>query len=771
MERGLVILMDLVIVLSKFFKTYKKAIDFNGLMAVLKVDTDEQDALMMALRELQLKGEIYKDEYGNYMHVASDFYLKFGKVRLSNKGNLYIKVGKDNIHLKKSRDCKVREGDAVFVEVIDNKGKHLRYKEAVVKSVVLGDELEHKDSYLVKGKVHKSKGNKFYLVIDNKKFIRIPKTALGSAYHDDIVTAQIVNKDGFCHAEVKEVTYRNYTKHAYEYVRIGEELRWVPSDRNYYPVELVSTGEFKENDKILADIKSQENGVVYIEYAGMLTKEESPYDVAVRIIKRYGFDEYFSDEALKEAEKLKASSNFSGRTNYINLNTFTIDGETAKDLDDGISIEKLDNGNYVLYVHIADVTNYVKEGMYLYQEGYKKGTSVYLQDYVFPMFPKILSNGLCSLNPNEVKCTKTCKMVIDKDTGKVIDVLISNSVIKSNKRMSYEDVDAILEDGKMIDSYKEYLLELHLMEELSNLLTKVNLKRGYTSFCCDEVVFAVDENGYPTETKMSNTSTARKMIENFMLLANETVATYLYYLDIPTLYRNHEPPKDYKLEQAIKNLIATGYLKGHVNLKDPYLVPKLLKRYHKREEFSYLSNIILNSMSRAYYDYQCRGHYGLALDYYVHFTSPIRRFPDIKVHEALNYVIDGRIGEVSSNKDLKKDGKYLSDRECAADEAEREYDHYLLRLYMDKFIGSDMQAEIDFIDKDFIYLRTDKNIDGILRHKGNFVANKKFIVVNGKRYRIGDRLEVTLTNFSNEYDSYQFEFGKNDKKVLIKKKS
>ena len=337
--------------------------------------------------------------------------------------------------------------------------------------------------------------------------------------------------------------------------------------------------------------------------------------------------------------------------------------------------------------------------------------------------------------------------------------------------MSYEDVDAILEDGQMVDGYEEYLPELHLMEELSNLLTKVNLKRGYTSFCCDEVIFAVDENGYPIGTQLSNFSIARKIIENFMLLANETVATYLYYLDIPTLYRNHESPKDYKLEQAIKRLIENGYLKGPINMKDPYLVPKLLKRYRNRKEFRYLSKIILSAMTRAYYDCECRGHYGLALRYYTHFTSPIRRYPDIKVHEALNYVLDGWIGEINSNSDLKKDGKYLSERECAADEAEREYDQYLLRLYMDKFIGMNMVSEIVFIDKDFIYLRTDKNIDGIIRHKGNFVANKKFLIVNGKRYKIGDRLEVILKSFSNKYDSYQFEFENNDKNVLIKKKS
>lgn len=758
--------MEFLDILDNFFKSYKKAISFYKLMKVLEVKAEDKHILERGLYQLQTQGKVYQDEYGNYMHVSREFYLKSGFVNLSNKGNFYIVLNGKNIHLKKSRYIKLQKGDYVYVELVPSLNGHCKYQEAEVRSIVRKPVSMEFPNYLVKGVVHETNRHVFLLILDDK-VIEIDKSDLGTAYHGDIVTAEVYEDYKKIRAKVRQVLERKSDCHIYEFCNHDGNLCWVPVGTSYYSVELEENdNEYKEHDKILAKVKTNKDGITVIECLEKLNQNEVNFNVANEIINSHGFSSVFSENALIEAKNLDFG-NIEGRENYIKLKTVTIDGDNAKDFDDAISIERLANGNYMLYVHIADVTNYVKNGTSLYQDAYERGTSVYLEDFVFPMLPEILSNELCSLNPNELKLTITCRMEID-NKGNVIDFLITKSIIKSDMRMTYKNVDNLLENDVIADNYDKFMDELLLMKELSEILKQRKLKRGYTYFDNSEISFEFDENGRPINLVKENYSISREIIENFMLAANETVASYLYYLDVPTLYRNHEAPKIFYLEKVIYKLKKTGYLKGNINEKDPYFIAKLLKRYRGKKEFAYLSKIILNSMTKAYYDVNCRGHFGLSLDHYLHFTSPIRRFPDIKVHESLKKVWDGEL--FFDDEELKKDGIFLSEREIASKEAEREYQHYLMDLYVCDYLGSEVEAEIIFIDNDNIYLMALGYVEGLLKHNSNYDREHKQIYFEGKTYKIGDKINVVLKKFSKEFGQYIFTSSISKEKKLLKKR-
>lgn len=759
--------MEILNILDDFFKTYKRAIDFYQLMSLLEIKAEEKEILERGLYQLQIQGKVYQDEYGNYMHVSEEFYLKSGYVLLSNKCNFYIRLDGKNIHLKKGQQLKIQKGDFVFVELVSSAKNHVKFQEAEVRSVVKKPISMDFPSYLVKGVVHQKDYQTFVLILDDK-VIEIEKKNLGTAYHGDVVTAEIYKDSNKIFARVKQVLERASDVYIYEYRKYQGNLCWVPIGTNYYSVVLLGKQDYQEYDKILARVKSEQNGIAFIECLKKLERENDNFNIAKEIVKCNGFPLEFSEQAIKEAESLEIGSVDEKRINYVNLKTVTIDGANAKDFDDAVSIEKLANGNYLLYVHIADVTNYVKPGMALYQEAYNRGTSRYLENFVFPMFPERLSNDLCSLNPNELKLTVTCKMEIDS-SGNVVDFLISDSVIKSAKRMTYNKVDDILEKGIIIDDYKNFIDDLFLMRDLSFILKRKKLTRGYTYFDNDDIRFELDSTGCPQRIVKNNFSTSREIIENFMLVANETVATYLYHLDVPTLYRNHDAPKYYCIEKVIATLKKNGYLNGKINDKDPFLVAKLLKRYRNKKEFASLSSIILNSMSKAYYAPECRGHFGLALFHYLHFTSPIRRFPDVKVHEALKGVWSGKIFSDDSVETLKRDGNYLSEREVAAKEVEKEYHRYLLNLYVSDYIGKEIEAEIIFMDSDNLYLRTLGYVEGTLTHNGNYDKYHKQVLFNGIKYQIGDRVSVVLKGFSKNLGQCIFDIDGYKEKKLLKR--
>ena len=380
------------------------------------------------------------------------------------------------------------------------------------------------------------------------------------------------------------------------------------------------------------------------------------------------------------------------RTDLRDLQMVTIDGEDAKDLDDAVSIEILANGNYRLGVHIADVSHYVKEKNPLDIEALNRATSVYLIDRVIPMLPKKLSNGVCSLNPKVDRLALTCFMEIDKN-GKTVDHEIVETIIKTNERMTYTDVTKILrdKDAETIKKYDYLYEDFKHMEDLCAILNKKRMGRGAIDFDFDECKIILNEFGKPVDIVPYERGIANRVIEEFMLTANETVAEHMFWLNVPFVYRIHEDPDEEKLMHFSEFAHNLGYPMKWGKEIHPRMLQEVIARVKGKKEEMVLSTLLLRSMMKAKYSPECSGHFGLASKYYCHFTSPIRRYPDLIIHRIIKEVINGGLSEKRTEK-LKKEveiaSKQSSDMERVAMEAEREVDDLKKAEYMSERIRS-----------------------------------------------------------------------------------
>ena len=400
------------------------------------------------------------------------------------------------------------------------------------------------------------------------------------------------------------------------------------------------------------------------------------------IIRKYNLPEDFPPSVLNSAldiEDFITEDEIKGRLDLRNIKMVTIDGEDAKDLDDAVSIERLENGNFKLGVHIADVTHYVKERSVIDKEAFKRATSVYLIDRVIPMLPKKLSNGICSLNPKVDRLTLSCIMEVNRQ-GKVVNHTIAQSVIKTNERMTYTDVTKILRDNdvELIERYKDLVDDFKAMEELCKILRKKRLDRGAIDFDFEECKIILDEKGKPIDIKPYERAIANRMIEEFMLLANETVAEHMEKLKVPFVYRIHENPDAEKLEKFKAFIYNLGYNDitwgEEVN---PKALQRVLDKFKGENEETIISTLLLRSMMQARYSPECAGHFGLAADYYCHFTSPIRRYPDLQIHRIIKEYLNKELTENRSKKLVSivdSAAKQSSEMERVAQEAEREVD-------------------------------------------------------------------------------------------------
>ncbi|MCG4586028.1 VacB/RNase II family 3'-5' exoribonuclease, partial [Anaerosalibacter bizertensis] len=365
------------------------------------------------------------------------------------------------------------------------------------------------------------------------------------------------------------------------------------------------------------------------------------------VIKHFNLPEEFPDKVLNQVdniEQIVTQEEMEKRVDLRDLTTFTIDGEDAKDFDDAVSIEKLENGNYKLGVHIADVSHYVKENSPLDKEALKRGNSVYLVDRVIPMLPKELSNGICSLNPNEPRLAISVFMEIDKN-GNVKEHTIIESVIESKERLIYDDISDILEKGdkKLKDRYNHIYKELVYMEELCYILKKKREKRGSLDFDFPETQIILDEEGRPVDIRKKERRIANKMIEEFMLVCNETIAENMYWAQVPLIYRVHENPDADEIEEFNKFIHNFGYnLKGTKEIH-PKELQNLMGKVKGKKEEELLNKLLLRSLKKAKYSSEIGGHFGLAAKYYCHFTSPIRRYPDLEIHRIIKEYINGRL--------------------------------------------------------------------------------------------------------------------------------
>lgn len=476
------------------------------------------------------------------------------------------------------------------------------------------------------------------------------------------------------------------------------------------------------------------------------------------IIRKYNLPEDFPPSVLNSAldiEDFITEDEIKGRLDLRNVKMVTIDGEDAKDLDDAVSIERLENGNFKLGVHIADVTHYVKERSVIDKEAFKRATSVYLIDRVIPMLPKKLSNGICSLNPKVDRLTLSCIMEVNRQ-GKVVNHTIAQSVIKTNERMTYTDVTKILRDNdvELIERYKDLVDDFKAMEELCKILRKKRLDRGAIDFDFEECKIILDEKGKPIDIKPYERAIANRMIEEFMLLANETVAEHMEKLKVPFVYRIHENPNAEKLEKFKAFIYNLGYNDitwgEEVN---PKALQRVLDKFKGENEETIISTLLLRSMMQARYSPECAGHFGLAADYYCHFTSPIRRYPDLQIHRIIKEYLNKELTENRSKKLVSivdSAAKQSSEMERVAQEAEREVDDLKKAEYMKDRIGEIFEGMISSVTGFGAFVELPNTIEGLVHitsfRDDYYIYDEDRLILIGERnkkiYRLGDKLKV-----------------------------
>lgn len=477
------------------------------------------------------------------------------------------------------------------------------------------------------------------------------------------------------------------------------------------------------------------------------------------LIKAYDFPEKFPDRVLSQAGRIAdeiSESDLSGRRDFRDICMVTIDSETAKDLDDAVSLEK-DDDFYKLGVHIADVANYVRENSAPDREALKRATSVYLTDRVIPMLPHRLCNGICSLNEAEDRLTLSCLMTIDA-RGTVVDHEIVESVIRTNRRMTYTDVNRIItkQDDKTAKAYADVSDMLLQMQELSLILREKQRRRGSIDFDIPESEIVLDRSGSAIDVKPYERNEATKLIEEFMLIANETVAEHFFWQELPFVYRTHgtpDPEKIRKLSQFIRNF---GYgLKMRADEIHPKELQQLLDRINGTPEEALIARLTLRSMQRAEYGTECLGHFGLACKYYCHFTSPIRRYPDLQIHRIIKDALHGECNEKKLKHYegiLPEVAKHSSKMERRAEEAERECDKLKKAEYMQQHIGERYEGVISSVTSWGLYVELPNTVEGLVHisklsddfYRYQEIANELVGERHGRRYKLGQKVKIRV---------------------------
>ncbi len=517
----------------------------------------------------------------------------------------------------------------------------------------------------------------------------------------------------------------------------------------------------KTNQKVVVEIttwpearRNPEGKVV--EVLGYLSDKGT--DI-LSIIRQFNLPEEFPTKVQEYANNIEQEVDpveANKRVDLRYLNTFTIDGFDAKDIDDAVSIELKENGNYYLGVHIADVAHYVKEKSVLDNEALQRGNSVYLIDRVIPMLPKELSNGICSLNPDVDRFTLSVMMEIDKK-GKVVDHEIVEGVINSKQRLVYDHVSDFLEndDEEAKQKLSKVAKELKLMEELCHILHEKRERRGSIDFEFPETKIILDEKGIPVEIRKEERRIANRLIEEFMLVCNETVAERFFWAEIPFLYRTHDEPSSEKIEAFSKLIHNFGYsLKGQ-NEVHPKELQLLTKEIKGKKEETLISTLMLRSLKKAIYSNESGIHFGLAAEYYSHFTAPIRRYPDMVIHRIIKAYLNGKLSHKLQEKlevNLPEIAEHTSMTERRAEEAEREVEDMKKAQYMTKYIGEEFEGIISSLTKFGLFVQLENTIEGLVHFNNmlddyyHFDEEKYYIIGErtNKQYRLGDSVRVRV---------------------------
>ncbi len=623
------------------------------------------------------------------------------------------------------------------------------------------------------------RGFGFVEVEGREEDIFIPEDQTGGALHQDLVQVTLSRTS---EGRRQEGTVTRILEHA-----VKELVGTYQQSRTYGFVipdnQRINTDIFVPQEHSMGAVGGHKVVVSLTSYGGKDRKPEGrvkeiighindPGTDILSLVYQYEIPFQFSERVLNQAERTPdtvSEADRAGRLDLRDILMVTIDGEDAKDLDDAVSLS-FDGTHYHLGVHIADVTNYVQEKSALDREALNRGTSVYLADRVIPMLPHRLSNGICSLNAGEDRLALSCLMEID-GKGNVVSHEIAESVIRVDRRMSYTQVKRILEDGdeELRRDCGELTPMFERMAELSALLREKRRKRGSIDFDFPEAKVVLDEEGVPQEIRAYEANVATRLIEDFMLAANETVAEHFFWQEIPFLYRTHESPDPEKIQKLTAFISNFGYgMKGISDEIHPKELQKLLARIAGTPEESMISRMTLRSMRQAVYSTQSAGHFGLAAKHYCHFTSPIRRYPDLQIHRIIKEVLRGRMSQERLehySELLPEVAEHCSRTERRADEAERETVKLKKAEYMGKLIGEEYDAVISGLTSYGIYAELPNTVEGLI-HVSRMYDDRYYYreetfemygIDTGRVFRLGDTIRIRVAGADKEARTVDFE--------------
>ena len=630
-----------------------------------------------------------------------------------------------------------------------------------------GKYIKSEGKYLIGTFTAHARGFGFVSIEGEEEDIFIPESQVHGAFHMDTVQVAVTSENSGKRREgtITKIISRGTTRIVCTYEKSKTFGFAVPDNPKFGSDIFIPQERSKgavSGHKVVVEItdygkegRKPEGKVVEI-----IGHINDPGTDIMSIVKAYDLPVEFSEKIMHQVENVSnevSTADMAGRMDFRDWQTVTIDGEDAKDLDDAITLTK-EGDNYKLGVHIADVSNYVQEHSALDVEALSRGTSVYLVDRVIPMLPHKLSNGICSLNAGENRLTLSCVMTIDTK-GNVIDHTIAESVIKVDRRMSYTSVKKILEDHdeNEIGEYEELVPMFELMQELAAMLLKKRLNRGSTAFYLPETKIVLDDKGKPVEIKPYERNVATKIIEDFMLIANETVAQDYFWQELPFVYRTHDNPDTEKIKKLSTFINNFGY-SIHIGQDEvhPKELQKLLQKIDGTPEEALISRLTLRSMKQAKYTTMSTGHFGLATPYYCHFTSPIRRYPDLQIHRIIKDNLRGRMNAKKIehyDKILPEVAKHSSEMERRADEAERETDKLKKVEYMSERIGEVFEGVISGVTEWGFYVELPNTVEGLVHVTtlvdDYFHYNESTYELVGEvtniRYKLGQRVHVMVT--------------------------
>ena len=651
------------------------------------------------------------------------------------------------------------------------------------------------NSHLLKGRLSVNKKGFGFVVVDGRdEDIYIDAKNMNGALNNDLVVVEELKGQNGKKTEgrVVKVLKKENNLIVGEYKIIDGNPHFIPDDKKLR-MEIIldnkDLDDLVDGHKIQVSIVKEMGKYKYLgEVVKIIGHKNDPGVDILSIIYDHGINDVFTDEVMEEVNELPSEvldSDRKGRKDLTDMTIFTIDGDDTKDIDDAISISKKGE-NYILGVHIADVSYYVKEGTALYKEAYSRGTSVYLVDRVVPMLPHKLSNGICSLNPNVDRLAISCIMEITPN-GKIVSHDIFESIIRSRIQMTYKKVNKILNDEETPEGYEPFKDDLKLMWELAKILRKEKLARGYLDFDVDEPKILVDENCKPYDVVLRERGKGENMIEDFMIAANETVAEHVFYMGLPFVYRVHEVPDNEKVEEFLNSISMLGYhIVGDRNFVYPKSMKKILDQLRDKEGFEILSTLLLRCMKKAVYKPENLGHYGLASKCYTHFTSPIRRFPDTTVHNLLRKYIFNEPNDKELNRlieyweeNLPALCDHASEKERDSIDCERDVESMKMAEYMESHIGEEYDGTISSVMNFGLFVQLDNMIEGLVHIseiKGDYYTFDETTHTlrgekKGKMYKLGQKVRVVVTNASKENSTIDFNLVEGNKNGNNKQES